>query len=29
MIPIAAILMLLQGMANFIRNLKTVTKGDR
>jgi TRAP-type mannitol/chloroaromatic compound transport system permease small subunit len=28
-IPIAAILMLLQGIADFIRNLKTVAKGDR
>lgn len=28
-IPIAAILMLLQGMAEFIRNLKTVAKGNR
>ena len=28
-IPIAAILMLLQGIAEFIRNLKMVTKGDR
>ena len=28
-IPIAAILMLLQGMAEFIRNLKTVAEGDR
>ena len=28
-IPIAAILMLLQGIADFIRNLKTVSKGDR
>jgi TRAP-type mannitol/chloroaromatic compound transport system permease small subunit len=28
-IPIAAILMLLQGIADFIRNLKTAAKGDR